>query len=45
MQSFPISNDDWHAALEQRQLENEAQEIYHIARQNLFDILKPSGPI
>jgi DNA-binding CsgD family transcriptional regulator len=41
MEQFPLSSDQWLAALEERTSENFAHDLYHSSREHLFQALKP----
>jgi hypothetical protein len=41
MTSFPPSYETWLEAVEQRITENEAHERYQIAREHLFEAIRP----
>jgi hypothetical protein len=41
MEQFPLSSDQWLAALEERTSENFAHDLYHSRREHLFQALKP----
>ena len=41
MASFPISQGTWSQAISQRVAENDAQALYQMAREELFEALRP----
>ena len=41
MSLFPPSSETWHAAVQQRVAENEAYAQYQLAREHLFNALRP----